>query len=91
MTRSTFWIWGNTTYIWSVNVTDGFYWTNETYKFTTDGSRYDVSNNNIVNFQDAGLCWINRDTVVDYDGLYDVNHNGIVNFQDAGLCWVNRD
>jgi len=85
------WIWGNTTYTWSVNVTDGFSWTNKTFTFTTGGSRYDVSNNDLVNFQDAGLCWVNRDSVVDYDGLYDVNQNGAVNFQDAGLCWVNRD
>jgi len=85
------WIWGDTKYTWSVNVTDGSYWTNKTFTFTTGGSRYDVSNNDIVNFQDAGLCWVNRDSVVDYDGLYDVNQNGAVNFQDAGLCWINRE
>jgi len=85
------WIWGNTTYIWSVNVTDGLFWTNETYSFTTIGSRYDVNNNDIVNFQDAGLVWIHRTSEVDYDGIYDVNQNGVVNFQDAGLTWVNRD
>jgi len=85
------WIWGDTKYTWSVNVTDGSYWTNKTFTFTTGGSLYDVNNNDVVNFQDAGLCWVNRDSVVDYDGLYDVNQNGGVNFQDAGLCWVNRD
>ncbi len=91
LTAGNDWIWGNTTYIWSVNVTDGFNWINETYSYTTIGSRYDVSNNDVVNFQDAGLCWVHRDTVAPYDGLYDVNQNGVVNFQDAGLCWVNRD
>ena len=85
------WIWGNTTYTWSVNVTDGTFWTNETYHYTTGGSRYDVSNNDVVNFQDAGLVWIHRTSEVDYDGIYDVNQNGVVNFQDAGLTWVNRD
>ena len=85
------WIWGNTTYSWSVNVTDGTAWTNQTFIYRTGGSRYDVSNNGVVNFQDAGLCWVNRDSVVDYDGLFDVNQNGVVNFQDAGLTWVNRD
>lgn len=85
------WIWGDTTYTWSVNVTDGKSWTNETYIYTTGGSRYDVSNNGEVNFQDAGLCWIHRDTVAPYDGLYDVNQNGVVNFQDAGIVWINRD
>lgn len=85
------WIWGNTTYIWSVNVTDVNCWTNETYTYITSGSRYDVSNNDVVDFQDAGLCWIYREAVAAYDGLYDVNQNGVVNFQDAGLCWINRD
>ncbi len=90
-TISNEWIWGNTTYRWSVNVTDGINWTNETYWFRTSGSRYDVNNNDVVNFQDAGLVWIHRTTIVPYDGLYDVNNNGQVNFQDAGLTWVNRD
>ncbi|MBN1280182.1 MAG: carboxypeptidase regulatory-like domain-containing protein [Candidatus Thermoplasmatota archaeon] len=85
------WIWGNTTYRWSVNVTDGVSWTNKTYTYTTAGARYDVNNNNIVNFQDAGLVWVHRTSSIPYDGLYDVNGNGVVNFQDAGLTWVNRE
>jgi len=85
------WIWGNTTYVWSVNCTDGKVWTNETYQYTTGGSRYDVNNNGRVNFQDAGLVWIHRTSEVAYDGIYDVNQNGEVNFQDAGLTWINRD
>jgi len=85
------WIWGDTTYTWSVHVTDGVAWTNETYQYTTGGSRYDVSNNDLVNFQDAGLVWVHRTSEVPYDGLYDVNSDGQVNFQDAGLTWINRD
>ena len=85
------WIWGSTTYTWSVYVTDGAFWTSKTYHYTTGGSRYDVNNNDIVNFQDAGLVWIHRTSEVVYDGIYDVNQNGVVNFQDAGLTWVNRD
>ena len=88
------WIWGNTTYIWSVNANDpsgSAGWTNETYQYNTGGSRYDVNNNNRVNFQDAGLVWIHRTSEVGYDGIYDVDQNGEVNFQDAGLAWVNRD
>jgi PKD repeat protein len=85
------WIWGNTTYLWSVNVTDGITWTNQTYVYTTKGSRYDVDNNNKVNFQDAGLVWTHRTSVVLYNALYDVNQDGKVNFQDAGLTWVHRD
>jgi len=85
------WIWGDTTYTWSVNVTDGTYWTNATYQYTTGGSRYDVNNNDLVNFQDAGLVWVHRTSEVSYDGIYDVNQDGQVNFQDAGLTWINRD
>ena len=84
------WIWGDTTYVWSVNVTDGIVWINETYQYTTGGSRYDVNNNDLVNFQDAGLVWIHRTSEVYYDGIYDVNQDGQVNFQDAGLTWINR-
>jgi hypothetical protein len=85
------WIWGNTTYVWSVNVTDGITWTNQTYLYTTKGSRYDVNNNNKVNFQDVGLVWIHRTSVSPNDGLYDVNQDGKVNFKDAGLTWTHRN
>ena len=85
------WIWGDTTYTWSVNVTDGATWTNQTYSYTTGGNRYDVNNNSLVNFQDAGLVWVHRTSEECYDGIYDVNQDEQVNFQDAGLTWVNRD
>jgi hypothetical protein len=86
------WIWGNTTYTWGVNATDGSDWTNETYQYTTGGSRFDVNNNGIVNFQDAGLVWAHRTSEVAYDGIYDVNGDGsTVNFADAGMTWANRD
>ena len=74
-----------------MNVTDGTFWANETYHFTTSGSRYDVNNDDNVNFQDAGLVWVHRTSEVVYDGIYDVDFDGQVNFQDAGLTWVNRD
>jgi len=85
------WIWGNTVYTWSINVTDGTSWTNKTFQYTTSGSRYDIDNDDSVNFQDAGLVWIYRTSEVPYDGIYDVNCDGQVNFQDAGLTWINRD
>jgi hypothetical protein len=85
------WIWGNTIYVWSVNATDGSDWTNETYQYTTGGSRYDVNNNGIVNFQDAGLVWAHRAGEAAYDGIYDVNDDSTVDFVDAGLTWTNRD
>jgi hypothetical protein len=81
----------STTYRWYVNATDGITWTNQTYVYTTSGSRYDVNNNNKVNFQDAGLVWTHRTSIVLYDGLYDVNKDGKVNFQDTGLTWMHRD
>jgi len=55
---------------------------------------YDVNRDSVINFQDAGLCWvyIQNDLGDPYgDLLYDVNMDGTVNFQDAGLIWVNRD
>ena len=85
------WIWGNTTYTWSVNVTDGIFWTNRTFTFTTGGSRYDVNNDCTVNFIDAGKVWVHRTSQASYDGLYDVNQDGDVTFVDAGKTWVNRD
>jgi parallel beta-helix repeat protein len=85
------WIWGNTTYVWSVNATDGTLRTNNMYQYTTSGSRYDVSNDDLVNFHDAGLVWVHRTSGVDYDGIYDVNQDGQINFGDAGLTWINRD
>jgi hypothetical protein len=85
------WLWGNTTYTWSINVTDGTSWTNKTYTFNTNGKRYDVNNDNITNFQDTGLVWVHRTGLLPYDGLYDVNQDGEVNFQDAGLIWANRN
>jgi len=85
------WIWGNTTYNWSINATDRVIWTNETYQYTTSGKRYDIDNNGVVNFQDAGLVWIHRTSEVDYNALYDVNQDNLVNFSDAGITWINRD
>jgi parallel beta-helix repeat protein len=85
------WVWGNTTYYWNICVTDGTFWANKTFWYHTGGSRYDVNNDGIVNFIDAGKVWVHRDSVTCYDGLYDVNQDCRVNFVDAGLTWVNRD
>jgi hypothetical protein len=85
------WIWGDTTYFWSVNITDGSYWFNSTFSYSTDGSRYDVNNDDGVDFIDAGLVWTHRTTLAVYDGLFDVNNDDEVNFIDAGITWANRD
>jgi len=87
------WIWGNTTYTWSVNVTDGKEWTNQTYIYTTLGSRYDVTNDNKVNYLDALTTWnyrTNNPSGYPYDGLYDVNDDDKINYFDALMVWANR-
>jgi len=84
------WLWGDTPYLWVVQVTDGRFWVNRTYWYRTGGSRYDVNNDCLVNFIDAGKTWVNRDNGNCYDGLYDVNNDCQVNFIDAGLTWVYR-
>jgi hypothetical protein len=85
------WIWGNTTYLWKVCITDSTLWENITYIYNTKGSRYDVNNDNNVNFQDAGLVWVHRTNEAPYDGIYDVNNDNEITFQDAGLTWINRN
>ena len=85
------WLWGDTLYFWVVQVTDGRFWINRTYWYRTGGIRYDVTNDCLVNFIDAGKTWVNRGSGKCYDGLYDVNEDCQVNFIDAGLTWVNRD
>ena len=85
------WLWGDTSYLWAVQVTDGTFWMNRTYWYHTGGSRYDVTNDCLVNFIDAGKTWIHRDSITCYDGLYDVDNDCQVNFIDAGLTWVHRD
>ena len=56
---------------------------------------YDVNRDEIINFQDAGLCWVYVTSPEIHnefgDLLYDVNCDHQVNFQDCGLIWVNRD
>ena len=79
------------TYTWKIIVNDGNIWKENTYSFTTNRNKYDVNNDGKVSFQDAGLCWVHRTTLVPYDSIYDVNEDYVVNFQDVGLCWVNRD
>ena len=82
------WYWGNTTYYWWVNVSDGKAWTNESYWFTTTDERFDVNHNYFVNVQDVSY-------VIAYysppylDGIYDVNGNSIINVQDVSFVIAN--
>ncbi|MCK5258150.1 MAG: hypothetical protein KAJ69_01425 [Thermoplasmatales archaeon] len=85
------WMWGNTSYQWSVNATNGSTWSNTSYYYTTTGTRYDVSNNEIVNVQDLSYTFGYFSTgSKPYDGLYDVNDNGAINVQDLSFIWNNR-
>jgi len=54
-------------------------------------SRYDVNGNGIVNFQDAGLTWVHRDTEYPYDHFYDMDDDFDVDYTDSGIVWANRD
>jgi len=92
---NTRWRWGNTTYYWSINITDGKIWVNNTYHYTTDFSRYNVDayTDYKVNAIDLSRTWAHR-TVEghsSYIGLYDMNADGtIVNVIDLGRIWANR-
>ena len=87
---NTKWRWGNTTYYWVIQLNDGKNWTNETYSFTTSGSRYDVNTDGIVNSIDLSFDWANCASFESYLGLYDVNNNGVVNAIDLSFIWANK-
>ena len=88
------WIWGKTIYQWKICINDSGIWDNRTYWYETDGSRYDVSNNDIINVQDLSFAWGNRhylgDYYADYDGIYDVNDDLEVNVGDLSGIWANK-
>jgi len=88
---NTRWRWGGTIYKWSVNVTDGKVWTNETFYYTTSSSRYDVTTSNDVVSADAYKVWTFRAGEGNYYGIYDVNGGGDVTATDAYLVWANRN
>jgi len=87
---STSFIWGNHDYNWSVNVTDGTIWLNNSYIYTTSGSRYDVTNTGDVISGDVSATWNNRQGEASYNGIYDVDHSGDVVSGDLSLIWANR-
>jgi len=83
-------IWGDTQYIWWINVTDGTNWVNKTYYFNTSGSRYDVANSGDVVATDVTIDWSKRQGEVGYDNLYDVDYSGDVTATDCSIIWENR-
>ena len=89
-TENTRWRWGNTTYHWYVNVTDGKIWTNVSYSFTTEGSRYDINTDNWVDGSDLLLDYAFRTGVKSYYGIYDVNTDGWIDGSDLLQIYANR-
>jgi len=95
--NGTNWIWGNTTYTWWVNATDGNnHWDNATYHYTTDSvatganARLDITNDDVVNVLDLSSIWAHRSALLDYDRMYDVNSDNTVNVIDVSITWIGR-
>lgn len=89
---------GNTTYTWTVNATNGSVWTNQTYTYTTEqtttggaNARYDVDASDEVTIQDAIYVWNYRYGQEEYNRIYDVNENVEVNIQDVIYVWNGRE
>lgn len=83
-------IWGGTTYSWYMNVSNGTLWTNETFIYTTSGSRYDIDASDDVVATDASITWSSRSGESIYDGIYDVDDSGDITATDASIVWSNR-
>jgi len=83
-------IWGDTSYNWSINATNGVLWLNYTYNYTTTGSRYDVKNTSDVTATDVITVWNHRTGEQSYDGIYDVDASGDITATDVSLVWANR-
>jgi len=98
-TPRTDYMWGNTKYNWSVNVTDGSSWVNRTFIFTSvstygsSSARYDVQTPlATINAGDAQAAWAKRDgSGYSYNRIYDVQIPfGTINAGDAQLIWTQR-
>ena len=83
-------IWGNTEYVWYMNITNGSTWLNETFYYTTEGSRYDIDASGDVVATDASVTWSSRAGEKQYDGIYDVDDGSDITATDASLVWSNR-
>jgi len=87
---NTRWRWGITFYYWSVNVTDGKTWTNESFVYITKYSRYDITTTGDVTATDVIVTWGNRQGEETYLGLYDVDASTDITATDVTLIWSNR-
>lgn len=96
-------IWGNTSYNWSVNATDGNTWINHSFNYTTielvtgglrdRNARYDVNNDaTSIDVFDLSAVWGHRTIAghAPYEGLYDVNNDNLVDVFDVSSVWGHR-
>jgi len=65
-------------------------------KQNSQGNRiYDVNRDGVINYRDAGKCWVYLSHPEDHnvygDLLYDVNIDGVVDDDDMLLIWQFRD
>jgi len=94
--RATEFIWGNTTYTWSVNITDGSSWLNETYTYTTEelidgaNARYNVDNDTTVFVGDLNTVWAGRSGQAPWDSLLNVDGDGTIFVGDLNTIWAGR-
>lgn len=61
---------------------------------TRENGRFDVNNDEKIDFQDSGLININSIEVMEnyvYNMTCDMNCDSIVDVTDVDLCWQNRD
>ena len=82
--------WGNTNYIWSVNITDGNgNWQNSSYNYTTEAlaggndARKDMENDDDVDIFDCIAVYNNYNDGDPYDGLFDVEDDSDVDIFDC--------
>jgi len=96
-------IWGNTTYYWTVNATNSSgNWKNKTYHYTTiqiatgANARYDMDKDTVVDVFDLNQLWTHRTGgSYSYDGMYDVdnypgNGDGTLDVFDLNKVWNGR-
>jgi len=86
-------LWGNTTYTWSVNATNDTVWINETYIFTTvesaggNDARKDIQNDNDVDITDCILVYNYYDNGNPYNKFYDTQDDNDVDIFDCILIY----
>jgi len=92
-TPRTDWMWGNTKYYWSVNVTDGSTWLNRSFNYMSVASasgknaRYDVQLPlGVLSSADAIKTWASVPAT--YNRVYDVQvPHGVLSSADAQKVW----